>query len=144
MEYIKRAEKTQTYEILDLWLRTAAHDNPFIEDNFWERHYDEVKARFFTNSEGFIYKLNGKIVGYICVTGENYIAGLFVDPDFQRRGIGTRLIEFVKTEYSLLHINVYAKNRGMLEFCTRRGFLIDGALRRPDNGEIQYTMILNR
>lgn len=144
MEYIRRAEKPQTYEILDLWLRTASHDNPFIEDNFWERYYDQVKARFFTGREGFVYKLDGKIVGYICVTDENYIAGLFVDPQFQNRGIGTRLIEFVKTEYSLLHINVYAKNRGMLEFCTHRGFLIDGAVRHPDNEQIQYTMIWNQ
>lgn len=143
MEYIKRAEKPQTYEILELWLRTAASANPFIENNFWERYYDKVKTKYFTKSEGFVYRLNGKIVGYICVTDENYIAGLFVDPDFQNRGIGTRLIEFVKTEYSLLHINVYAKNRSMLNFCTRRGFLIDGAVLHPDNEQIQYTMIWN-
>lgn len=143
MEYIKRAEKPQTYEILDLWLRTAASANPFIENNFWERHYDKVKTKYFVKSEGFVYKLNGKIVGYISVTDENYIAGLFVDPDFQNRGIGTRLIEFVKTEYSLLHINVYAKNRSMLNFCTHRGFLIDGAVLHPDNEQIQYTMIWN-
>lgn len=141
MANIKRAERPQTYEILDLWLRAATRANPFIENNFWETHYDKIKKKYFTDSEGFVYEKNGKIAGYICVTDENYIAGLFVDPDCQNKGIGTELIEFVKTEYSLLHINVYAKNRSMLKFCSHRGFLIDGAVRHPDNEQIQYTMI---
>lgn len=143
MANIKRAEKPQTYEILDLWLRTASHAHPFIEDNFWEKHYDKIKSKYFSDGEGFVYTVGDKIAGYICVTDENYISGLFVDPDFQHRGIGTEIIEFIKTEYSLLHINVYAKNRDMLKFCTHRGFLIDGAALNPDNEEIEYTMIWN-
>lgn len=143
MTNIKRSDKSQTYEILNLWLRTATHANPFIEDNFWEKHYDKVKNKYFANSEDFVYIIDDKIVGFICITDENNIAGLFVDPDYQNQGIGTELIEFAKTEYSLLHLNVYAKNRSVLEFSTRRGFLIDGAIRNPDNEEIQYTMIWN-
>jgi GNAT superfamily N-acetyltransferase len=143
MVNIKRAEKSQTYEILDLWLRSATHANPFIEDNFWEKHYDRVKSKYFTDSEDFVYMIDDKVVGFICITDENFIAGLFVDPDYQNRGIGTEMIEFAKTEYSLLHLNVYAKNRSMLNFSTHRGFLIDGAIRNPYNEQIQYTMIWN-
>lgn len=141
MANIKRAEKSQTYEILDLWLRTAVHSNPFIENNFWEKYYDKIKNKYFTDSEGFVYIIDNKIVGFICVTEDNSIAGLFVDPDYQKKGIGTEMIEFAKTEYSLLHLMVYAKNRSMLNFSTHRGFVIDGAIRNPYNEQIQYTMI---
>ena len=141
MANIKRAEKSQTYEILDLWLRTAVHSNPFIENNFWEKYYDKIKNKYFTDSEGFVYIVDNKIVGFICVTEDNSIAGLFVDPDYQKKGIGTEMIEFAKTEYSLLHLMVYAKNRSMLNFSTHRGFVIDGAIRNPYNEQIQYTMI---
>ncbi|MGN0148914.1 MAG: GNAT family N-acetyltransferase [Clostridia bacterium] len=141
MANIKRAEKSQTYEILDLWLRTAVHSNPFIENNFWEKYYDKIKNKYFTDSEGFVYIIDNKIVGFICVTDDNSIQGLFVDPDYQKQGIGTEMIEFAKTEYSLLHLTVYAKNRSMLNFSTHRGFVIDGAIRNPYNEQIQYTMI---
>lgn len=143
MTNIRRAEKSESYAVLDLWLRAAISANPFIEDNFWEKHYDNVKRKYFTDNEDFVYILDDKIVGFICINNENYIEGLFVDPICQKRGIGTKLIEFAKTEYSMLHLNVYAKNRSMLEFSTHRGFLIDGAIRNLDNEEIQYTMIWN-
>lgn len=143
MVNIRRAEKPQTYEILDLWLRSATHANPFIENNFWEKNYDEIKNKYFSESEGFVYIIDNKIVGFICITDENNIVGLFVDPDYQNQGIGTKLIEFAKTEYSMLHLNVYAKNRSMLAFSTHRGFLIDGAIRDSDSEQIQYTMIWN-
>lgn len=143
MANIKRAGKPQMYEIFDLWQRTETKSNSFISDNFWQTHYDKVKKKYFTNSECFVYMTDGKIVGFICISEKNNIAGLFVDPEYQNRGIGTELVEFAKTEYSMLNLNVYAKNRRSLCFAAARGFVIDGAVLNPDNDEIQYTMIWN-
>lgn len=93
--------------------------------------------------ENFVYIIDGKIVAFTGVTEDNRITGLFVDPEYQNKGIGTALINFLKSEYNMLHIPIYARNRKALAFATRTGFIIDGALRHEHNGEVMYTMLWN-
>ena len=139
---IRRMEQSETYEILDLWMRSLTHGNSFIENNFWQKHYDIAKETYLNEKDHFVYTDDtGKIVGFISVDSANSIRGIFVDPNYENRGIGTALMNFVKDSYTLLHMNVYMKNRRTLEFAGYHGFLIDGAIRDPINGEIQYTMI---
>ncbi|MDD6484320.1 MAG: GNAT family N-acetyltransferase [Clostridiales bacterium] len=141
MATIKRMAKSDSYEILDLWMRSVTKANSFIEDDFWQKHYDDAKDQYLNGKDNFEYIEDGKIVGFICVDNENCVAGIFVDPAYQNRGIGTALLQYVQTLYSLLHMNVYMKNKNSLDFATYCGFVIDGAIRNPINNEVQYTMI---
>lgn len=141
MEQIKRLDKSQRYEVLDLWLRCVMRENPFIEENFWQTHYERVKNDYLVRSDTYVYMSDGQIAGFICVTNNNYIRGLFVDPKFRRSGIGGKLLEYIKGEFSMLHVNIYMKNRDMIRFATRAGFVIDGAHMQRETGEIQYDFI---
>ncbi|MCC8161415.1 MAG: GNAT family N-acetyltransferase [Oscillospiraceae bacterium] len=138
---IKLMEKSQTYEVMDLWLRTTMRSNSFVEPDFWEKHYDFVKEKYINESDTFVYIEDGKIAGFTGVSPDNMIMGLFVDPNFQNRGIGTAIINYLKSKYSLLHIEIYARSRKALAFSTKLGFVIDGAIRHPHNNEIMYTML---
>lgn len=140
---IKLMDNSQTYEVMDLWLRTTTHSNSFVEQNFWEKYYDYVKEKYINEKDSFVYMDGDKIIGFTCVSTDNKIEGLFVDPDYQNRGIGTEIIDFLKSEYSILHIEVYARNRKALAFSTRLGFIIDGAIRHEHNNEVMYTMLWN-
>ena len=62
MENIERMKPSQTYEVMDLWLRTTIHSNSFVEENFWETHYDFVKEKYINGKENFVYIIDGKIV----------------------------------------------------------------------------------
>ena len=95
MENIERMKPSQTYEVMDLWLRTTIHSNSFVEENFWETHYDFVKEKYINGKENFVYIIDGKIVAFTGVTEDNRITGLFVDPEYQNKGIGTALINFL-------------------------------------------------
>ena len=97
MENIERMKPSQTYEVMDLWLRTTIHSNSFVEENFWETHYDFVKEKYINGKENFVYIIDGKIVAFTGVTEDNRITGLFVDPEYQNKGIGTALINFLKS-----------------------------------------------
>ena len=55
MENIERMKPSQTYEVMDLWLRTTIHSNSFVEENFWETHYDFVKEKYINGKENFVY-----------------------------------------------------------------------------------------
>lgn len=77
MENIERMKPSQTYEVMDLWLRTTIHSNSFVEENFWETHYDFVKEKYINGKENFVYIIDGKIVAFTGVTEDNRITGLF-------------------------------------------------------------------
>ena len=85
MENIERMKPSQTYEVMDLWLRTTIHSNSFVEENFWETHYDFVKEKYINGKENFVYIIDGKIVAFTGVTEDNRITGLFVDPEYQNK-----------------------------------------------------------
>ena len=138
---IKLMDKNETYEVMDLWLRTTTHSNPFVEQNFWQTHYDYVKSRYIDEKDTYVYTADNKIVGFTVVGEDNEIGGLFVDPDYQNRGIGTELIHFLMTEYTLLHTYIYAKNRKAFAFSVKLGFIIDGAIRHDKNNEVMYDII---
>lgn len=133
--------RSETYEILDLWMRSMTRGNSFIENDFWQKHYDTAKETYLTEKDNFVYIEDDKIVGFICVDSSNSIRGVFVDPEYENQGIGTALIEFVKERSPMLNMNIYMKNRRALDFASYHKFLIDGAVKDPLNNEIQYTMI---
>ena len=143
MENIERMKPSQTYEVMDLWLRTPSESTTFDDENFGQTHYHWVTEQDIHGKENFVYIIDGKIVAFTGVTEDNRITGLFVDPEYQNKGIGTALINFLKSEYNMLHIPIYARNRKALAFATRTGFIIDGALRHEHNGEVMYTMLWN-
>lgn len=142
---IRRLEKSESYELLDLWMRSFTHGNSFIENDFWQKHYDIAKETYLNEKDNFVYTDdNGQIIGFICVDSTNSVRGVFVDPKYENRGIGTALMNYVKDIYTILRMNIYMKNKNTLNFATYHGFLIDGALRDPINGEIQYTMLWSK
>ena len=71
MENIERMKPSQTYEVMDLWLRTTIHSNSFVEENFWETHYDFVKEKYINGKENFvyIYARNRKALAFATRTG---------------------------------------------------------------------------
>lgn len=141
MADIQKMNSEQRYEILELWLRCMAAANPFFESDFWQKNYDEVKAKYLTGCENYVYIDGGRIVAFICVSDNNFINGLFVDPDYRGNGIGCRLVRYIKNCYDILHLNIYAKSRKMLNFASSEGFLINGALYQNESGQVKYTLV---
>ncbi len=56
-------------------MRTTIHSNSFVEENFWETHYDFVKEKYINGKENFVYIIDGKIVAFTGVTEDNRITG---------------------------------------------------------------------
>lgn len=138
---IRLMRKSETYDVMDLWLRTSNYSNSFVEAEFWATHYDYVKQKYIDRKDTFVYTYDGKIVGFTVVGADNEIGGLFVDPEFQNRGIGRELIDFLKSAYPMLRADVYARNRKAFHFSVSLGFVVYGAMRHGANNEVMYNMI---
>jgi GNAT superfamily N-acetyltransferase len=107
--------------------RIPEHDRPLLG------------RRFLARAELWVAEEAGCIVGFAGVSG-NELTHLYVDPPAQNRGVGTALLDQVKSlRAEHLELWVFQKNEGARRFYERHGFelveLTDGAgntEREPD------------
>lgn len=137
---IQKMDDHHRYDVLDLWLRCTAAQNPFLEPNFWENNYNDISSKYLQNCENYLYMDGGRILAFICVSDNFYVKGLFVDPDYRGKGIGRKLIRHIKENYTELHLNIYAKSRRIFNLASGEGFMINGAKYQEESGQVKYTM----
>ena len=98
--------------------RIPEHDRPLLGSRFLER------------AELWVAEEDGHLVGFAGVSGDE-LTHLYVDPPAQKRGVGTALLEHVKSIRERLELWVFQKNEGARKFYERHGFqlvrLINGA-----------------
>lgn len=142
MSNIRKMTSTEGYDVLDLWMRSFTAGHPFIEDNFWQKHYDRAKESYVSEKDTYVYVRDDKIIGFISVAVDGTVKGVYVDPKFHDQGIGTELAEFVQKEYMSLNMDIYMKNRNALKYATYHGFLIVDAYMKDE--EICYRLSWSR
>ena len=119
---IRKLEKVDIDEVMNIWLETNISTHEFIDKNYWKYHYNDVRDGIL-NSDTYVYEENNEIVGFIGLV-DGYIAGIFVKKDMQGKGIGKNLINTVKEKYKELTLNVYEKNAKAIDFYKSIGFEI--------------------
>lgn len=124
--------------VVQIWLESNRQAHSFIEADYWEKNKEEVR-KMLPHSLIQIAEIEGNIVGFIGMN-ETKIEGLFVNSNFQSRGIGHSLIEWAKTRNEVLTLNVYQKNQRALKFYLKEGFVIREQLIDEETGEIEFLM----
>ena len=114
-------------------------DNP---SKFWggERRKDfinEIKEE--STSLKVVYVEDEHIIGFLTMR-KNYILELFVDSKFQRKGIGTALLNLAKKQSDFLTLKVYAKNPTSIKFYIDRDFIVTGLLLEQNTGFCKILM----
>lgn len=110
--------------------------------NFAQFVTDEDLKKMFLVGEYlmFVAEADGKLVGLISLRSGNHLSLLFVDENYHRRGIGTRLVQYLQ-EYMLKNtkhqkLTVFASPYGV-PFYHKTGFVDIGKATRKDG--IIYT-----
>ena len=137
---IKEFKTEYLDELMEIWLETNINAHNFIEKEYWINNFDLVK-KMLPNAEIYIFQENNVIKGFIGIIEEEYIAGLFVKREYQREGIGHKLIEYSKSKYKELSLNVYAKNENALNFYYKNNFKALGSKINEETNELEYTMV---
>jgi GNAT superfamily N-acetyltransferase len=99
--------------------RIPEHDRPLLGDWFLER------------AELWVAEESGRDVGFAGLSG-NELTHLYTDPPAQNRGVGTGLLDHMKSlRPERLELWVFQRNNGARRFYERHGFalvrLTDGA-----------------
>lgn len=136
---IRKLDKNDINQLLQIWLEVNIKTHNFIPKEYWEEQYDNVKE-LLPNSEIYVYEENKKIVAFVGLI-ENYIAGIFVSFSFQSKGIGKKLLDYIKEFKKELSLNVYVKNISVIKFYQREGFIINSQNIDEETKEQQILMI---
>ena len=139
---IRVLEEKDVDTVAKIWLETNIKTHDFIASNYWKEHYEIIKDMFL-QAEVYVYEIEKEIMGFIGLDKE-YIEGIFVLDQYQKRGIGKALLNHVKAKKEHLSLNVYQKNLNAILFYLREGFCVQYEDVDKNTGEKEYRMVWNR
>lgn len=137
---IKKLEKFEIEEVMDIWLKTNITAHGFIQEEYWNKNYDLVKDEYMPVSTTFVYKEDSIIKGFISIIDNSFIGALFVLEEYHGQGIGKKLINYCKSLYSSLELGVYVKNVSAVNFYKYCGFKVEKEQINEDSGFREYIM----
>ncbi len=135
---IREAGINDIDEIMQIWLTENIRTHNFIRSDYWQQNYPTVEVAL-PQAEVYVYACKGEIIGFIGVNG-NYIEGIFVKASEQHNGIGSALLNKVKSIRSNLTLSVYKRNVNAVAFYLKNDFTITNEGTDDDTNESEYTM----
>ena len=111
---IRRAVPADTDKIMSLWFRENAAAHSFIPRRFWENCAEMVRTELLPAAETFVFCDKRQIKGFISLLNGDYVGALFVREDCQGKGIGLRLLEYVRRRRPRLSLHAYIRNAGAM------------------------------
>ena len=139
---IREFQKSDIEKVADIWLDTNLKAHDFISSQYWLSNFQTVKEMLL-QAEIYIFEKENEVQGFIGLS-ENYIAGIFVQSQFQTKGIGKQLMDFVKDRKKELSLSVYQKNIRTVKFYQRENFEIRCENTDENTGEKEYLMVWSR
>lgn len=136
---IKKFDLIKLDEVMFIWLDTNIDAHNFIPKEYWPENFDMVKE-MLPSAEIYIYEKSNIIKGFIGIVEQIYIAGLFVRKEHQKEGIRTKLINYCKSKYPYLILDVFVKNKKAVNFYIKNDFIIQQEHINKDTKELEYTM----
>lgn len=110
--------------VVALWLETSLHAHNFIDDKYWRDNQSYVKNVLLPQAKTYVYVDKHQLKGFISMIDGNSIGALFVNKEYQGRGIGRKLLSYVRRQKSCLQLRVYVKNVRALQFYQNASFKI--------------------
>ncbi len=138
---IREFSTKDTAAVMQVWIETIVEAHDFVNANYWHNALENMQNNYILNSDSYVYLKDGGIIGFISIIEENVIGAIFVEKQFQGKGIGEALLEHVKTKYEKLYISVFEKNKNAQCFLLNRGFKFEYKQHDVNTGEDELLYI---
>ena len=136
---IREFESKDIDQVMRIWLNTNLQAHFFIDMMYWQNNFESVKQQI-SQAEVYVCEVNGQIEGFIGLQGD-YVAGMFVKPELQNRGMGCDLLNHVKKKKKILELDVYQKNWAAIRFYVNQEFSEEDITVDQATGEKQVRMV---
>lgn len=141
---LRHARPDEVPQLADIWLRASLRAHDFIPADFWESRRDAMATRhLLAADELLVLEVEGRLIGFAALNGET-LEALFVDPEVQSYGHGSRLMAEAMARHQRLTLCVYSRNVRAVSFYRRLGFQIAGERTEPLTGEAETLMVWQR
>jgi len=137
---IRAFKKDDLAAVMQIWLDTNIKAHNFIPKEYWAGNYAAVKE-ILPQAEVYVCEDDDthQIMGFIGLTN-SYIAGIFIKDSAQSKGMGKRLLDYVKGIKANLSLSVYQKNARAVSFYQREGFILRSENVDENTNEKEFTM----
>ncbi len=132
---LRRAGAEDMPALLEVWAAAARAAHPFVPGEGRGARRRLVAEHFLPRAETTLAEAEGRPLGFASVI-EDELAGLYVLPEAQGRGIGRRLLAAASAGRGPLVVTVFARNEGARRFYARTGFAETGRGICGETGEI--------
>lgn len=123
---IRQFKASDEARAAEIWLKAGLDEYTYLPQF---QALDEEKAlRVFheiivLKSDIWLEVDKSCVKGFIAIQG-SYIDRLYIDPEFQRQGVGTALLQWAKEKHSTgLELRTHQQNRRACEFYEKLGFV---------------------
>jgi putative acetyltransferase len=120
---IRKYKEEEIPKLLNIWESAALIAHPFLSNEFHEMVKGAMKDIYLPNSDTWVFEENGGIIGFISMM-KNEIGGLFVDPKYHSKGIGTSLVNHMNQFHDILEVEVFEENKIGKPFYEKYGFKV--------------------
>lgn len=120
---IRKYNEKEIPTLVDIWEEASTIAHPFLDTEFTQMVKKAMTEMYLPNSDTWVYVESNRIVGFISMI-ENEIGGLFVNPKYHSKGIGTALVNHIKQFHTELEVEVFEKNKIGKPFYNKYGFKV--------------------
>jgi putative acetyltransferase len=110
-----------TKRLVDIWYDASLISHAFIGEATLAVQRKLIEEQYLPIAETWVAVAESEIVGFISLL-DDFVGGLFVDPQWQGKGIGRRLISHAAQLRGPLSLNVYTANEQAMGFYQSMGF----------------------
>lgn len=136
---VRKFQKGDTAQIMRIWLESNLETHSFVPGAYWISNYTVVQEQL-GQADIYVFETEQEICGFAGMM-DSYLAGIFVDKAHRSKGAGKALLDFIKTIYPEIKLDVYEKNERALDFYLREGFWIEAEGIDKDTCEREYRML---
>ena len=140
---IRELDKEDIESVVNIWYEASDIAHNFIPERYWKDNKDLMVSKYIPMSETYLACEGNNILGFIAVI-DDYLAALFVKPELQGKGIGSLLLNHIKTLREKLQLKVYVKNKNSVEFYKAKGFSVLSESTDENTGEKEFVMEWNK
>lgn len=140
---IKRATEKDYDYLVNIWYHASIEAHHFIPKEFLLAKKIEMKEKYLPESDTLMIEDYKNLLGFVSMV-DDYLAALYIDVKYQKRGYGKRLLDYVKLKHDKIHLNVYKKNESAVNFYLRNGFMIKKETTDEMTKEDEYVMFWHK
>ncbi len=137
---IRKHVENDLEQIMKIWDTSSTLAHPFLHSAFVEKVKSDMRNIYIPDSETWVYENDLGVIGFISMIDDE-IGGLFVLPQNQSSGIGTKLVNYVSQLHEKLEVEVFEKNQIGRSFYNKYGFEIIKEYMHEDSGEMLLRLL---